>query len=208
MIIGIDLDDVLAQSLEAIIEYHNETYGSALHRNDFVSDKYWEVWGGTKKTATEKWYDFYQTDYFNRIKPRTDAQKILSQLDPEHELRIVTGRPTETTKITELWLKRHFSNNFLQLHFVNLFPKDGSSGGKKSNICLEHNIEIIIDDSLGNIFDCAPHVQKCFLMDMPWNQTSTLPKNTKRITDWHELSETLTINNNKNELWYDNRYEK
>lgn len=51
MRIGIDLDDVLAEFLEALIAYHNERYGTTLRTEDFMVYRFWEVWGGTRDEA-------------------------------------------------------------------------------------------------------------------------------------------------------------
>jgi uncharacterized HAD superfamily protein len=45
MRIAIDFDDVTADSLTAIIRLHNERYGTALTRANFVTYKFEEVWG-------------------------------------------------------------------------------------------------------------------------------------------------------------------
>ena len=68
MKIGIDLDQVLADLLPALIEFHNFTYGTVLTEKQFNSDKFWEVWGGTREEAIKKVYPIGNVKiFFTRI---------------------------------------------------------------------------------------------------------------------------------------------
>lgn len=69
MIIAIDVDEVLATLLNPVIDYHNDMYNTSLTREKFQSYNWWETWGGTKEEAIAKFYDFWETDYPNRIRP-------------------------------------------------------------------------------------------------------------------------------------------
>lgn len=43
----VDIDEVLAKFLDALISYHNDTFGSSLALQDFHSYLFKDVWGGT-----------------------------------------------------------------------------------------------------------------------------------------------------------------
>ena len=95
MKIGIDLDEVLAEFLSAVIEYHNFTYKTALTKNQFRSHLYWKTFGGTVDGAVQKVRDFYKTDYFKNVKPVAGAIKALPILKQDNDLFIITARPNE-----------------------------------------------------------------------------------------------------------------
>jgi len=50
---------------------------------------------------------------------------------------------------------------------------------------------VIIEDALEFALDCASNNIRVILMNMPWNQTKTLPKNVTRIYNWKEIKEYL-----------------
>ena len=48
MKIGIDFDEVIADSVSLIVRMHNERYGTNLKKSDITSYKFEEVWGITE----------------------------------------------------------------------------------------------------------------------------------------------------------------
>lgn len=58
MNVGVDLDEVLADFLPSLMDYHNENYGTDFKKEDFHSYQFWHVWGGTREEAIQKYMAF------------------------------------------------------------------------------------------------------------------------------------------------------
>jgi len=92
MLIAIDLDEVLAEFIDSFIEFHNAVYGTNLTRNNFFSYKFWEAWGGTRKEAINKVYEFHKTPYFKNIKPVEGAIEGVKKIGKKNKLIVITSR--------------------------------------------------------------------------------------------------------------------
>jgi hypothetical protein len=63
-VLALDIDEVCAQFVPALIRYHNDKFGTSLSAETFHSYTFSEVWGGTDAEGVEKVYDFFATKYF------------------------------------------------------------------------------------------------------------------------------------------------
>ena len=59
---------------------------------------------------------------------------------------------------------------------------------EKAIQCLENNIDIMIDDSVGICRCCIENNIKTFLMDTPYNRSADIP----RVKSWKEIYETIS----------------
>jgi uncharacterized HAD superfamily protein len=186
MRIGLDFDDVVADSMQAIIDLHNREYGTSFKKEDAstlpLADR--EKWGGTKEEWSAKMDDFLSTDHLADLNPVAGVIPAIEELKKHHELYIVTGR--EDTVATEQWIVMHFPETFKGVHYANHLSSDPSTHIKKSVICKEHGIELYIEDVVANAKDCAEAGIKVFLFDQPWNQ-GALPPNVERVKSWEEI---------------------
>jgi uncharacterized HAD superfamily protein len=191
MRIGIDLDDVVADSVAAMAAFHNERYGTSLKREDFVNYDLWKIWGGDRLDAIKKIEEFFLTDHFANISPVAGSVSGIAALKGMgHELYAVTARSDIAIRPTEVWIKKHFPDAFRGVHFANHFNLH-KEPRKKSEICKELGIGLLIDDSMENAKDCAAANIKVFLLDYPWNQ-GDLPDGVKRVFSWEEIVSKLS----------------
>lgn len=188
MRIGIDLDDVAVDSITAIIGFHNEKSGACLTKGDRHSYNLWEVWGGTREEAIEKVNEFFATDTAWDLDPMPGSVKALTALKEKgHELFIITARDKDSVGKTEKWIEKNFPRLFAGVHFGNAYNLSGEPR-KKSEMCKEVGVEMLVDDHLENAFDCAAAGIRVLLFDQPWNrQELTLPKNVERVFSWDEV---------------------
>ena len=155
MRIGIDIDEILAASLDAMLDFHNGTYGTKLKQGDIFSYKLWEVWGGSEEEAAQKWHDFYETDHFAGVCPIAGAFAAMTVLKERgHELFAITARPHHIAKKTEDWLDEHFPAVFSGVRFANTYGLNGSKH-KKSDLCIELGIATLVEDDPRHATDCA-----------------------------------------------------
>ncbi len=189
MNIGVDVDDVLAELMEAYLRYHNQNFNTRTQKKDMFSYSYRAVFGGTEEETQQKVLKFFKTDYFRNIIPVPGSLEMVRQLARQHKLCIITARPHILRAETQQWLRKHFADAF---HCINLTNQWHGVGKKKlkSEIGKEQKISIMIDDSLNHALDCAAAGIYVLLADFnyPWNQsTATLPENIKRVHSWEEI---------------------
>lgn len=190
MKIGIDFDDVVADSMAAIIKFHNERYGTTLTMSGAISFKFEEVWGGTMEEAVKKVDSFFDEDQVVHLHPKEGALKAINDLKKRgHELWIVTGRKTRDVEQTERWLAHHLPGIFSGVHYANFFEiGDAAKPIKKSDICKKLGITLMVDDNLPTVIDCAGVGIQSLLLDRPWNQSNEpLPSGVTRVFSWDEI---------------------
>ncbi len=190
MNIGIDLDEVLADFLPALIEYHNDTYGTSLAREQFGSYRFWETWGGTREEAIQKVYDFHKTPYFENMKPIFGSQEAVKILKQKNNLAIITSRQDDISEATKRWITKHFPNTFSEIYFANHYSQNGISKTKKQ-ICDHAGIEVLIEDSQEYALECLDPKRRIVLINCPWNKDYKLPQEIYRVDSWKEIIKSI-----------------
>ena len=99
-----------------------------------------------------------------------------------HELYVVTGRADKDIEQTELWIETYIPDVFKDVHYANW-----ATSRKKSEICKELGIGILIDDNPGIALECANAGIRVFLFDQPWNREQQFPDNVERVSSWDEV---------------------
>jgi len=188
MLIAIDLDEVLADTLTSLIKYHNNEYDTSFRRADFFSYSWWEVWGGTREESIKKFMQFSRTSLFTSIKPIAQSQKGILTLSQKHSLHVVTSRQSELASATHSWINTHFPGMFTQVHVIN-HPQWalGGSTRTKGEYCKEMRADLLIEDSLEYARECNDFSIPVLLIDSPWNQ-GVFPSHTVRVNDWEDVT--------------------
>lgn len=184
--IGVDLDEILSDTLTSVLEYYNKLHNTSFKREGFSSYNYWEVWGGTKENAVKLIEDYYETNYFKNIKPIIGAKENLEELKKDgYEMFIITGRSDKFKKETMDWVNQYYPNIFSEIFFANTFDIDNTNT-KKSDICIKNNISILIEDDPYHLEDCAKAGIKTIVLDCPWNKNFRA-ENSIRTFSWKEI---------------------
>lgn len=190
MKIAIDIDDVLANFLPTLLDFHNTTYKTNYEKEHFKTFHLWETWGGTREEAIDKVFHFYETEEFKNIAVIEGAKDAVKLLKQNHELIVVTARPEDLRSKTEEWISTHFPGLFSDIHIANRFSKSGPQT-TKALLCEKHGADMLIDDSLDYALECvAPH-RKILLFDNPWNQHPELPTGIHRVRSWEEIQKMI-----------------
>lgn len=193
MKIALDLDEVIADTLCTIIQFHNDTYGTRLTREQFTSYRFWEIWGGTREEAVDKVHAFHRTSYAHSVRPVAGAQDAVCALGKENDLYIVTSRANEFVGKTEQWLATHFPGAFAEVHFANHYSKNDRTEKSKADICEKLGVQMLVEDSVDFAIECAREGRDVFLLDRPWNQTDRLPSGVYRVSSWEEIMEIAKV---------------
>ena len=108
---GIDLDEVVADTIMALVNFHNERYGTNFNKNDFHSYYFWEITGGTREEAVTLVDEFHDSELFDSVPPMKESMNALRELSKLHELIFITSRPLSYKEKTLKWLKKNFKDN-------------------------------------------------------------------------------------------------
>ncbi|MBS3133740.1 hypothetical protein J4214_00745 [Candidatus Woesearchaeota archaeon] len=173
--IGIDLDDVLADTTPALISFHNDFYGTRLKRDGFHSQFYVNVWGETLEDAIRKVQEFHDSAYFDNIKPVNGSAKFIDSLYLKNDLYIITSRKEAFIEKTILWINRYFSGKFKGIYFSDNYHVGYNGKKTKTQICLEIGAKLMIEDSLEYSKECSKSGIRVILLDCPWNQSEDIP---------------------------------
>ena len=184
MKIGIDIDNVISNFNDTLLtEYllHDKELRNSgiINKNaDYIRKGMFD-WNEDEET------NFYKNN-IERIAKKLGviegAKEYIDKLhDDGHIICIITGRDngeyTEPYNMTKKWLE---DNN---IYYDNLILTDAYDKSAKTKQCLEHNIDIMIDDSVRICSDCIENGITTILMDTPYNKYS----NIQRVKSWKEF---------------------
>ncbi|MES2134886.1 MAG: hypothetical protein V4449_01430 [Patescibacteria group bacterium] len=189
-ILGVDFDDVLVRTGNALAEFHNATYGTTYSRDDVSSFHLHEVWNCTPEEARARIDEFISTEFHHNSEAVLGAYDALKQLSQTYEIVIVTGRMHVWRDKTIEWLEKNFLGLYREIHFTNHDDPDPSKRRLKSEFVTELGISLFIDDALKFATDVASVGVPVLLFDTPWNQ-GEVPPGVTRVHSWDEILRTL-----------------
>ncbi len=177
--IGLDLDGVLAETMDAWCKKANEEFGKALKLEDLTT---WASWGlvGIPKD------DFYRIldevwESWEEIPPTENniAEKV-SKIERFGQIDIVTGRSLHTVEAVKKWLK-HYKVEYD--HFVRV-------RGWRDKVYL--NYDVYIDDApeLMPLISRRP-LSWGILYDRPWNRDVVDMPRVLKAKNWDVIPELL-----------------
>lgn len=163
--IAIDMDDVLADTLDRWVEVVNLCENENVKKEDIQT---WDIHEYFK--CGYKVYDYLTYDFFLNLKPKTNSQEVVEYLCKNYDVYIVTSATADddipTAKIK--WIKKHYP--FISLDRI-------VTCGDKSIIATDY----LIDDGVHNL---ETFKGECVLFDAPHNQFN---KKFTRVKDWEEI---------------------
>jgi len=184
MIIAVDLDDTLADSLTSFIHFHNKNYNTSLKYKDFTAYTLNEIMGMPKEEEAKRLEEFDNSKHFEEIKPLKEAVEAVSELAKKHKIIIITGRAESSEKKTRAWVKKNLpmiKDIFFIRKVYHETPKN------KADVCKKINADILIDDNLNHVHNCNRAGVKAILIDYPWNRNAKLGKLIQRVKSWKEI---------------------
>lgn len=190
-IIAVDIDDVLANTSERLDSYYNQRFGTNIKLQDHQTYSLNNIWNCTAQEAIKIANDFFKSDYGTSIIPFPGSQYAIDELSKKYDLIVITSRMLDFEKLTIDWVNQYFSNRFKEIVITNKMAINKMPSREKYEICLEKNIDMMIEDNLHYAMQNANHKITTYLMDRPWNQNGQLPSLIKRVYSWNEIIEDL-----------------
>ncbi len=192
MRIGIDIDDVLADSLPHYLQAFNRRFGLAIG----LADAAWRIFDRFPQISRQEADDFFSelvaAGFFASRPLLPGAKEAVERLSEEgHRLFVVTGRAPQDEAVTRYWL----NDVELLSQFEAIVHKARDPVGRhKSGAVSELQLELFIEDELAVATAVAETAIPVLLFDRPWNQ-GVLPGNVARVRSWTDaLSRIAELN--------------
>lgn len=192
-VIAIDLDEVLAETIDQLLKYYNYSFKwKSITKEDVIDYNLWKLdrYGISISDAKRMffWFLFFSRKGW-RIKPVKFSRAGIKKLKEKwYELYIVTARPSLTIfkRRTKHWVNKYFKWVFKWIKYSDYMMRNQK---KKSDICKQIGAEIIIEDNLDNAVECAKNWIKAYLIDKPWNQwfDPKIHKGVTKVNSWKEI---------------------
>lgn len=198
MNIGIDIDDTISDTFEALLAYSQKYTIEDLKREsnidinkDYLNHLYIESASGWNDLETKNFWEKYYEDILKAVNIKNFASKVINNKRKNGDkIFLITARwdmPNfDTKKLTENWL---LENN---VQYDKLFM----NASDKVQLVKENNIDLFIDDSFNNCKQISENTNaKVYMM------TSLVNKNLgdekiKRVFSWPEIDNLISKEEN------------
>ncbi len=190
MKIGIDLDDVVVNFSKSFLNFYNKEYKTNFKIENWNSYWFGDAFGINNQVVKNVTNDFYNSNYFDEMPLIENARKSIDILAKKYDVNVITARPRRWGMKTNDFFKKHFKFIDLDLYHAR---DNWDNKLKKSKICRNLNINLMIEDSRENSIQCAnPNLDSdVYLLNKPWNQENSLPENIIRFNNWERVLEKL-----------------
>ncbi len=190
-IIGVDLDEVLSETIDGVLKFHNyKINGISAHREDITDYYLWDIdKEGLNQEDGVKYFRAFldEAQKSEEIIPVQWAKKWLEKLRQDWwKIIIVTARREEIKDFTIHRLNEHFKWLRDEILFASHFTDKQIN---KSELCKQNWINIMIEDNINYAIELANAWIKMYLLDKPWNKqyNQELHKWITKIYNWSEL---------------------
>jgi 5'(3')-deoxyribonucleotidase len=175
--IAVDVDEVLSPFLPSLLKWRKPR--NLPKRFPYL---YRDIYKISEEESRKMVREFYESQEFMNLEPIKDSQKVLKNLK-EHKLYVVTGRQNIVREKTENWIEKWYPGIFEDVILTNSFT---SQEVPKSDVCVDLNIGLLIDDNFTNCVECISVGTKAlnFVGDpvYPWCFESDISKKS-----WEEV---------------------
>ncbi len=182
--IGVDVDDVLVESLPGYVEAFRRYFGRAVRTEDAA----WEIFGRYPDISAGELSGFFAeleaTDFLGARPIYPEAVTGVRALARRgHRLVVVTGRLVAHRDHT----RRLLCTAGIAGLFEELVHRDGEAAADyKPRIVRERRLDVLIEDELHVAAATASTAAPVLLFDRPWNQ-GPAPRGVTRVHTWDQV---------------------
>lgn len=198
MNIGIDIDDTISETFEALLPYSQKYTIEDLKRKsniningNYTNHLYIENANGWNDIETQNFWKKYYGDVLKEVNIKKFASEVINKLKKNgNKIYLITARwdiPNISTKqITENWL---IKNNVM-------YDKLFMNASDKLQLVKENNIDLFIDDSYKNCKKVSENANtKVYMMTSMVNKDLE-DKTIKRVFSWPEIDDLISKEEN------------
>jgi 5'(3')-deoxyribonucleotidase len=191
-VIAIDVDDVLAISVPAWVEYSNKRWGTHLTADDYTEDwaKMWQI---DQEEVQKRAVEMREGALLKAFPKFVEAEEILKKLATKYKLVVMTSRGEALRQDTLDWLKEHFGDIFTEVHHTGFYDGQHTDpfNMTKAALCKSVGVDYLIDDHPKHCFSVAEAGMKSLLFgNYSWNREYTaknVPDGVVRVYNWQEV---------------------
>lgn len=193
MRIGIDIDDTTLETLSSMINYGSIYNEQVLNKQPLtynlgtIKDRYYmnALFGWDEETKFS-FFNMYYKNVLENCTPKASSEVIIPKLKKEgNEIYFISARITSIPDCNAEQISIDSMNKYKIP-----FDKVIIGAYNKLEYCLEHGIEVFIDDSLEVLQELSKHGIRCYLMTSPINSKLDTG-NIKRVYSWEEIYQDL-----------------
>ncbi len=193
-IIAVDIDDVIADSTDALRLLVNTKLGINLEEHHYrVPGEYWgyyeQVWEQHNvhhKISYEELERGMSTDQ-SHVVLKQGAADVLAKLSQDFEIVLVTSRDKETALATARWIEENLGVIHKGLHVLGNH-KTKAKPLSKGEVCREIGASWLIDDNPEHCLSAIDHGVKAILFgNYGWHHSA--PKHLTLCRDWQSVEE-------------------
>ena len=185
MKIGIDIDNVISSFDNALLKEYLK-HDKILRNTGIINENAKGIRKDMFDWTLEEDEKFYKENIeriAKNLKPIYHSKKYIDKLKQDgNEIYIITGRDNGEYKnpeeMTKDWLEK-YKINYDKLILTNAYDKQA-----KADVCLENNIDIMIEDSASTANNINKTGTKVLLMSTRFNQNN---KELERVTTWEKI---------------------
>lgn len=174
--IYLDFDNVIVDSIKAIVELYNEDYQ---YYKKFQKVNWWEVYSWDFQECKcakggELIRYFNQPRFFQRVEIMPWAERVINDLSEFYKIKIVSLGYNPNLYGKSKWLNKKFPG--IEFIGINMNKYDDKS-------CIDMCDGILIDDSVKNLEQSNASLKICFGDIYEWNKTW----NGIRLKNWMDI---------------------
>jgi uncharacterized HAD superfamily protein len=194
-LIAIDIDDVIADTSEAIRLWGNEKSGIEMTKEDYsIEGEYWgyyeRVWD-QKNLNSVLFFDDAEAAIINseiQVPLLAGASFAIRELAKQFRIVLITSRNPLLEAITRKWLDEHFEGLDVELYFAKN-PKNISGSSKtKGQLCKELGAFLLIDDNVDHCQSMLDEGLEAVLFGT-YGWQPYVPEGAIRCNDWPAVVE-------------------
>lgn len=197
MRIGIDIDNCIANFDDTLLKEYLK-HDKELRNIGIINENPEYLRKGMFDWTDEEEKSFYNANiekFAKKLKPLEDASYYIKKLKEDgNEIYIITGRNngeyTNPYRLTEEWLEQY------NIFYDKLIFTDTHDKHEKSEVCIENNVDLMIEDSVRISLDLIDNGIKVYTMNTRYNQTE---QNLERVSKWEEIYEKISKLSKKQE---------
>ncbi len=195
MKIGIDIDNCISNFDDTLLKEYLK-HDKELRNTGIINENPEYLRKGMFDWTKEEEENFYKEnieEIVKKLKPIKETPYYINKLKQDgHKIYIITGRNNgeykNPYKLTEEWLKKY------DIKYDELILTDAYDKHAKTQVCLENNIDLMIEDSIRISLDLRENGVKVYTRNTRYNQKE---QNLDRVSNWKEIYEKISAQNKK-----------
>lgn len=195
MKIGIDIDNCISNFDDTLLKEYLK-HNKELRNTGIINENPEYLRKGMFDWTDEEEKSFYNENIENfakKLEPIENSSYYIKKLKEDgHKIYIITGRNngeyTNPYELTKQWLTKY------DIVYDELILTDAYDKHAKTEVCLENNIDLMIEDSTRISLDLINNGIKVFTMNTRYNQKE---QTLDRVSRWKEIYERISNLNKK-----------